>query len=249
MVQSFFSHIGAFVLFIESLIFHIPKLPKRFYQIIVQIKRMGFDSILLITVTSGFTGMVTSLQATYQTSGYIPEELIGVMVGKSMMIELAPVLTALVLAGRVGASIAAEIGTMKVSEQLDALEILAIDPVDFLYLPRVVGGFIVLPMLTVYANFVGIMSGFFVARFKYGVSGFEFFHNMRKMFDAPDLWGGLIKSVVFGLIITTLACFIGSRARNGAEGVGRASTLTVVYASIFILLMDFIVASILFGGM
>ncbi len=248
MIRTFFSKIGAFVLFIESLIFHIPQLPKRSYQIITQVKRMGFDSILLITVTSGFTGMVTALQASYQTSGYIPTELIGVMVGKSMMIELAPVLTALVLAGRVGASIAAEIGTMKVSEQLDALESLAIDPVDFLYLPRVIAGMIVLPMLTIYSNFIGIVSGYLVARFRYGISTFEFFNNMRRMFDSPDLWGGLVKAFVFGLIITTIGCFIGSRAANGAEGVGRASTLTVVYTSILILLMDFVVASVLFGG-
>ncbi len=248
MIHTFFRRIGAFILFLESLVVHIPKLPKRRYQIITQIKRMGFDSMLLITVTSAFTGMVTAVQATYQTSGYIPTELIGVMVGKSMMIELAPVLTALVLAGRVGASIAAEIGTMRVSEQLDALETLAVDPVDFLYLPRVISGIIVLPMLTIYANFVGIFSGYLVARYRHGVGYFEFFNNMRRMFDSSDLWGGMVKSLVFGFIITTIACFIGSRTENGAEGVGRASTLTVVYTSIFILLMDYIVASMLFGG-
>ena len=164
------------------------------------------------------------------------------------MIELAPVLTALVLTGKVGASIAAEIGTMKVSEQIDALETLAIDPIDYLYMPRVFASFIMVPILTVYANFIGIFSAYILSVFKYDVNGYSFFYNMRDYFLPSDLWGGLIKAFLFGFIIASIGCFAGSKTSGGAEGVGKVSTQTVVYSSILVLIMDFVVASMLFGG-
>ncbi len=238
---------GGYVLFLGGLLGHVPRLPHRRAEILRQMRRVGWDSLLLIGITSAFTGLVTAVQASYQTSGYIPRSLIGVLVGKSTMIELAPVLTALVLSGRVGASIAAEIGTMKVSEQIDALKTMAIDPVDFLYLPRVIAGLIMAPLLTVFSNFIGILSAFVISRYHYGLSGHIFFFNMRDFFDPPDLWGGMVKAVFFGGIITSMGCYIGLQTENGAEGVGRSATLTVVYASILILLMDFLVASVLFG--
>ncbi|MCD4650460.1 MAG: ABC transporter permease, partial [Candidatus Cloacimonetes bacterium] len=187
-------------------------------------KRIGYDSLLLIAITSAFTGFVTAVQASYQTSGYIPTQLIGVLVGKSTMIELAPVLTALVLSGRVGASIAAEIGTMKVSEQIDALETMAIDPYDLLYMPRIIAGLIMLPVITVLANVIGIFSAFAISSFQYGIGFHSFFFNMRQYFDPWDLWGGLVKAFFFGFVITSVACFIGKDTANGAEGVGKAAT-------------------------
>ena len=240
--------IGEFVLFNFAIISHITKIKKRFNEIMKQMKRIGYDSFLLIAVTSAFTGLVTSVQASYQTSGYIPLSLIGVLIGKSTMIELAPVLTGLVLAGKVGASIAAEIGTMKVSEQLDALETMAIDPVDFVYMPRIIAGVIMFPILTIFANFVGIFSAFLLSVYKYHINAFSFFTNMRDFFLPSDLIGGLVKAIFFGLIITVVGCFAGSKAKGGAEGVGRVTTITVVYSSILILIMDFIVAALLFGS-
>ncbi|MCD4829980.1 MAG: ABC transporter permease [Candidatus Cloacimonetes bacterium] len=227
---------------------HLPRVFKRRNEILRQMQRVGWDSMLLIGITSGFTGLVTAVQASYQTSGYIPDSLIGVLVGKSTMIELAPVLTALVLSGRVGASMAAEIGTMKVSEQIDALETMAIDPVDFLYLPRILAGMVMVPLLTVFANLVGILSAFVISHFHYGLNVYSFFFNMRDYFEPSDLWGGLVKAVFFGIIITSIGCYIGLHTRDGAEGVGRSATLTVVYSSILVLLMDFVVASVLFGS-
>ncbi len=240
--------VGEYLIFNFQIFIHFNSLPKRITETIRLMKRIGFDSILLITVTSGFTGLVTSVQASYQTSGYIPASLIGVLVGKSTMIELAPVLTALVLTGKVGASIAAEIGTMKVSEQIDALETLAIDPIDYLYMPRVFASFIMVPILTVYANFIGIFSAYILSVFKYDVNGYSFFYNMRDYFLPSDLWGGLIKAFLFGFIIASIGCFAGSKTSGGAEGVGKVSTQTVVYSSILVLIMDFVVASMLFGG-
>lgn len=240
--------LGEFLIFNSFVFTSLTKFKKRMPEIVKQMKRIGFDSLPLITITSAFTGLVTAVQASYQTSGYIPKSFIGVLVGKSTMIELAPVLTGLVLAGKVGASIAAEIGTMKVSEQLDALEVLAINPADYIYMPRVVSGCLMVPLLTIYANFVGIFSAYFLSVSKYNVNAFSFFTNMRNYFLPSDLWGGLVKALFFGLIITSVGCFAGSRAKGGAEGVGKVSTLTVVYSSILILIMDFIVAAILFGS-
>ncbi len=245
---TFINLIGEFVLFNFAIISHITKIKKRFNEIMKQMKRIGYDSFLLIAVTSAFTGLVTSVQASYQTSGYIPLSLIGVLIGKSTMIELAPVLTGLVLAGKVGASIAAEIGTMKVSEQLDALETMAIDPVDFVYMPRIIAGVIMFPVLTIFANLIGIFSAFLLSVYKYHINAFSFFTNMRDFFLPSDLIGGLVKAIFFGLIITVVGCFAGSKAKGGAEGVGRVTTITVVYSSILILVMDFIVAALLFGS-
>jgi len=245
---TFINLIGEFVLFNFAILSHITKIKKRFNEIMKQMKRIGYDSFLLIAVTSAFTGMVTSVQASYQTSGYIPLSLIGVLIGKSTMIELAPVLTGLVLAGKVGASIAAEIGTMKVSEQLDALETMAIDPVDFVYMPRIIAGVIMFPVLTIFANLIGIFSAFLLSVYKYHINAFSFFTNMRDFFLPSDLIGGLVKAIFFGLIITVIGCFAGSKAKGGAEGVGRVTTITVVYSSILILVMDFIVAALLFGS-
>jgi len=240
--------LGEFVIFNAHVISHLDRIRKRTFEIIKQMKRIGFDSLLLITVTSAFTGLVTSVQASYQTSGYIPKDLIGVLVGKSTMIELAPVLTGLVLAGKVGASIAAEIGTMKVSEQLDALETMAIDPLDYVYMPRIIAAAIMVPLLTIYSNIIGIFSAYFLSVYKYGVNAYSFFTNMRDFFLPSDLWGGLVKALLFGLVISTVGCFVGQKASGGAEGVGKVSTLTVVYSSILILILDFIVASLLFSN-
>ena len=245
----FLTTIGQYVIFNFYVITQFPELYKRLPLIIKQMKRVGYDSLFLISITSAFTGLVTSVQASYQTSGYIPENLIGVLVAKATMIELAPVLTGLVLAGKIGATIAAEIGTMKVNEELDALKSLAINPYSFVQLPRIIASSLMVPLLEIYAIIVGIFSAYILSIFKYGINGYTYFANMRNFFNPSDLWGGVIKAFFFGLIISTIGCFVGSKTRDGAEGVGRAATLTVVYSSIIILVMDFAVAAVLFGKM
>ncbi|MDZ4121593.1 MAG: ABC transporter permease, partial [Candidatus Cloacimonadaceae bacterium] len=172
----------------------------------------------------------------------------GVMIGKSTMIELAPVLSALVLTGKVGAAISAEIGTMKVSEQLDALRSMNIAPEEFLYLPRIVASVIVFPMITIYASLVGIVVAWYFAWLRYGLHYYTFFNNLKSYFVPFDIWSGLAKSLVFGFVITSMGCYQGNKTWGGAEGVGKATTQTVVYASILILVMDFIVAWMLFGS-
>ena len=242
------SSIGEFTRFQGAVFSKTPHFMKRLPQIMQQMEKIGWDSLLLVTITSAFTGLVTAVQASYLTNGYIPPHLIGVLVGKSTMIELAPVLTALVLAGKVGASIAAEIGTMKVSEQLDGLLSMAIDPIDFLYMPKVIAGALMIPLLTIYANFIGITSAFALSVFKYNINGYTFFSEMRNYFMPSNLWGGLIKAFLFGLVITMTGCYNGSRTEGGAEGVGKMTMDTVVYASIAILVLDFAVAAFLVGS-
>jgi phospholipid/cholesterol/gamma-HCH transport system permease protein len=137
---------------------------------------------------------------------------------------------------------------MTVSEQIDALKTLAIEPADFLYLPRILAGIIVFPLLTIYAILVGIVSSWFFAFLRYGIYYHTFFNSMRNYFLPSDLWAGLVKSLFFGLIITSIGCYSGSRATGGAEGVGKMTTQTVVYSAILILIMDFTVAWLMFGA-
>ena len=245
MIFSFLAGIGEYSIFIGRVFYFLPRIFRRHQELVLQLKRIGYDSIFLITLTAAFTGLVTALQAVYQSKGYIPLNLFSVLIGKSTMIELAPVLTALVMTGKVGASIAAEIGTMKVSEQLDALQSMNIAPEDFLYLPRIMAGLIVFPILTLYADLVSIVCAWYFSWIRYGIHHYTFFNNMRSYFESFDLLSGLIKAFVFGFIITSLSCFFGSRTSGGAEGVGRSTTLTVVYSAVLILVMDFFVAWII----
>ncbi|GAB1367121.1 MAG TPA: ABC transporter permease [Candidatus Cloacimonas sp.] len=248
MISSIFAGIGEYTIFIGKSLSCVASIPKRHQEFLIQFKRIGYDSLFLICLTAAFTGLVTALQAVYQSKGYIPLHLLSVLIGKSTLIELAPVLTALVLTGKVGASIAAEIGTMRVSEQIDALVSMNINPHEFLYLPRLLAGIIAFPLITVFANLIGIVTAWYFSWLRYGIHYYTFFNNMRSYFEASDLWGGLAKSLVFGFIITSFACFHGDRCFGGAEGVGRATTQTVVYSAVAILVMDFIVAWFLFGA-
>lgn len=248
MINNLLAGIGEYTMFLGNSLARIPSIGKRRLEFVIQFKRIGYDSLFLIALTAAFTGLVTALQAVYQSKGYIPLHLLSVLIGKSTMIELAPVLTALVLTGKVGASIAAEIGTMRVTEQIDALKSMNINPHEFLYMPRIVAGIIAFPLITIFANTIGIICAWFFSWLRYGIHQYTFFNNMRSYFEPSDLWGGLAKSLVFGLIITSFACYHGDRCHGGAEGVGRATTLTVVYSAVAILVMDFIVAWFLFGA-
>ncbi len=241
------SVIGAYSLLLFVTFSTIPRIFKRRNLLFQQLIKTGYESIPLIFVTSAFTGLVSAVQALFQTREYIPPNLIGVMIGKTTMIEVAPILTALVLTGKVGAAMAAEIGTMKVTEQIDAMKSLGINPYDYLFLPRIIAGMIVFPILTILSNFVTVISAYLLVNFRYGITTYDFFVNLKSYFRPVDLWGGLVKSIFFGIMITSLSCYIGYRAEGGAEGVGRVTTLTVIYSTMFILLTDFLFAVFLYG--
>jgi len=215
-------------------------------SVLQQMDRIGIGSIPLVLVTSLFVGAVTSVQAAYQFHGYVPLKYIGTVVGKSVILELGPVLTALVVGGRVSASIAAELGTMKVTEQIDAMEMIAIDPVEFLVLPRAIAATIMLPVLTVFSDLLAILGGMVVASISIHVSFNTFASGLKLLFRTQDVAGGLMKTFVFGFIIAVMGCYNGFETRGGAEGVGIATMKAVVSSCLLILISNYLLASLIF---
>jgi len=209
-------------------------------QIIEQMYRVGIGSIPLIAALSLFTGLATTIQTAYQISSYIPKYIVGSIVFQSEMLELGPTLMALVLAGRVGAGIASEIGTMKVSEQVDALTSMGVDPIGYLVMPRILAGVAMFPIIIIFAVVVAVGGGHYAATTMMGVSTADFVRGMKEVFRAKDVWVGLTKATVYGGIITLLGSYMGMETDQGAKGVGRAATSTVVSSSSFILIMDYV---------
>jgi len=224
-----------------------PKIHKVWRLTLEQMLEIGVHSMPLVVVTSFFTGTVTAIQAAYQFQDWIPLRYVGSVVGKSVIIELGPVLTGLVVGGRVGASIAAEIGTMKVTEQIDALEALAIDSIRYLVLPRFVAGIIMIPVVVIFADALAIIGALLASVYSIGISAQLFALGLTLFFTMGDVWGGVIKSVIFGGIIALMGCYYGLRTEGGAEGVGRAATQAVVSSCLLILISDYILAELLFG--
>jgi len=207
--------------------------------------KIGNRSIPIITLAAAFTGMVTSVQTAYQFTGFTPLYLVGGVVAESMFLELGPVITALVLSGRVGANIAAELGTMKVTEQIDALETLSINPVAYLVIPKVVAGVIMFPVITIFADAVGLTGGWLVSITTVNLSSYEFFKGVRNFFTPYDVIYGLIKSAFFGVTITLVATYYGFYTEGGAQGVGRATTKSVVIACLMTLILDYLLAELI----
>ena len=211
-----------------------------------QMVRVGVDSVPVVFLTSMFTGMVMALQLYNGFHRVHAENFVGSAVALAMLRELSPVLVALMVTGRVGSSMAAEIGTMRVTEQIDALQALATDPVQYLFVPRVLAGVIMLPLLVVLGDALGIGGGYIVAVKLLGSNPVIYEQNTYSFLKMADLWSGLIKAGVFGLILTLTGCVRGYYTSGGAEGVGKATTNAVVSASLIILLSDFFLTKILF---
>jgi phospholipid/cholesterol/gamma-HCH transport system permease protein len=199
---------------------------------------MGVQSLPIVLVAAILSGVVTSQQGGYQFTGSVPLYILGSVVVSSIVLELGPVLTAVVFIGRVGARITAELGTMKVSEQLDALQSLGRDPVRTLGAPRIIAGTLVLPMLVAIANVVGIAGGVITADATLGLGRDSFFYGARLFFNPFDLFYSIGKATVFGFIIPLIAVHMGFRTYGGAEGVGRATTTSVVYMIMAVLILD-----------
>ncbi len=211
-----------------------------------QMLEIGVNSIPLVLFVGIFAGAVASVQTAYQLKGYISYNYLGAATSVAIFIELGPVLTALVIAGRVGASIAAEIGTMKVTEQIDALNALAIDPVRYLAMPRIFSGFIMIPMLTIFADFVGILGAYGVAWLNLGLAAETFFGSVQDFFSILNVMSGLIKAFFFGGITAIIGCYVGFETSGGAEGVGKSTIRAFVLSSAMILLNDYILSVIIF---
>jgi len=246
-VMTFFTDLGGLVVMIFSVIRSLPSQFGHIRLLSEQMLAMGVNSLPLIMLTSVFTGAVAAWQAAYQMEGYIPLRYLGTGVSKAIFIELAPVLTSLVVAGRVGASIAAELGTMRVTEQIDALETIAVDPVGYLVTPRIISGVIMLPILVIFANAIAMLGALVVVILMLDMEPETFMNGVKQFFKLSDIILGLIKSTVFGLVIALMGCFHGFKADGGAQGVGLATTHAVVASSVLILVSDFVLATIMFN--
>jgi len=199
---------------------------------------IGVASIPIALFILTFTGVVMAIQASYTFTGTVPLYFVGALVSKTIILELGPVLTGLALSGRVGASIASEIGSMRVTEQIDALEALAYDPIAYLVVPRVLAGVVMFPIITIFSMTIGIAAGWLTSLAMLDMTTPEFVKGLRLFFEPFDVQFALIKAVSFGLIVTGVGAFYGFHTTGGAAGVGRATTRAVVLSSMLILVLD-----------
>jgi phospholipid/cholesterol/gamma-HCH transport system permease protein len=239
------SHVGRVSFLVWQLILGLPEWRIWVPRAVEQGVHVGYGSLFIIVLTAGFAGGVTSLQAGYQFTAGIPVYFAAGVITQSIILELGPVLTALILAGRIGARYAAELGSMRVTEQIDALESLGRSSVSHLILPRVVAGTIMLPVLVIFADAIGVGAGWLAAKSSLDMSNADFIYGARYFFKPFDLWYSMIKSFAFGLAITIIPCYMGFSTKQGAEGVGRSTTAAVVSASVLILFLDVALAKIL----
>lgn len=236
--MDFLRYSGGMTILLGQTLFWIPVPPFRWKQFIEQMSKIGVDSLPIVSLISLFTGMVLALQSAYTLQKFSAEMYVASLVAVSMLRELGPVLTALIVAGRVGASITAEIGTMKVTEQIDALETLATNPVKYLVVPRFLALILMLPLLTAYSDIVGIIGGYIIGVYKLGISHGMYMKNTWQPLRYKDFYTGLMKSFFFGIITCIVACYEGMSADGGAEGVGKSTTASVVMSFLLIIASD-----------
>ena len=241
-----FNEMGRFVLLLVRTATWAVRPPYDVPEIFKQMVRVGVESIPVVFLTGLFTGGVIALETYTGFARFHAESFVGSVVSLSITRELAPVLTALMVTGRVGSAMAAELGTMRVTEQIDALVALATEPVQYLVVPRVIAATVMLPLLVVLADAVGIGGGYLVAVDLLGANPVAYMHNSFQFLERNDLTAGLIKAAVFGLLFSTIGCQKGYFTEGGAEGVGISTTRAVVAGSLAILVADFFLAKILF---
>ena len=222
-----------------------PYFPRQYLR---QFLDIGYYSLPVVGLTAIFTGAVLALQSYTGFQRFQAESAIATIVVLSVVRELGPVLAGLMVAGRVGAAMAAELGTMRVTEQIDALTTLSTDPYRYLIMPRLVGGLVMLPLLVVVADVIGVMGGYLIATLKLGFGSVEYLNNTFRYLETVDVVSGLTKAAVFGFIVALMGCYHGFYSRRGAQGVGVATTRAVVTASIMILTANYIVTELFFSG-
>ena len=211
-----------------------------------QMAHLGVNSLPIVMLTMLFTGMVMTVQTASEFIKYGAQSSVGGVIAIAMGRELSPVLTGVVVAGRVGAAITAEISTMKVTEQIDALRVMATNPVGYLVVPRMIACMVMVPLLTVFGDVIGVLGGWLIAVNYSGITTFMYFNSIDIFMASHDLTGGLVKAAVFGLVIAIIGCYYGLNAPNGAEGVGRATTRSVVGSIILIFMTNVFLSLILY---
>lgn len=207
-----------------------------------QMYSLGLESLPLVSIIGFFLGAATVTQAVYQMSFIVPMRYLGVLVCKGLTTELGPVVTSMVVAGRVATGIAAEIGSMRTSEQLDAMQVLDLDPIRYLIVPKMLACVIMLPVLVVFAELIAFLGSILTVFFSIDMTMYTFLNGLRLFFNATDVFIGVAKTLVFGLIIAITGAYFGFETKGGAEGVGNATTKAVIVSAILILIFDFIMA-------
>ncbi len=237
---------GHFVLLIRSTFQWILRGKIEWRQTLIQMGRIGVDSLPVTAMTSFFTGMVLALQTGASSKHFFNVPLfVGTVVSFSIVMELGPVMTAIVVSGRSGAAIAAELGTMKVTEQIDALYTLGTDPVRYLVIPRLLAFLLVLPLLTVISDFTGIIGGLFVARVKYDIPTIVYWHDIVDNMEIRHFVHGFLKTFVFAFVVSMVSSYKGVTTRGGAEGVGKSTTAAVVTSMVLVLVLDYFATALL----
>ena len=240
------NELGAFTLFFISFIKTFFSSRLKLHKTFVQMQSIGVYSLAIVILTGTFSGAVLALQSYIGFKRFGAEDFIGPVVALSIIRELGPVLTGLMVTGRAGSAIAAEIGTMKITEQLDALKTLGLDINQFLIIPRIVAGTIVMPFLALFCMICGVAGGYLISVHVLLINGQQYIDGIKTYLELSDIVGGLIKSSVFGLILTCVGCYKGCHASGGAKGVGDATTSSVVLSSILILISNYFLAALLF---
>jgi phospholipid/cholesterol/gamma-HCH transport system permease protein len=241
-----FEELGRFFYIMAQTVMWTPRRPFDFREWLRQMVRVGWDTIPVVLLTCMFTGMVLALQTYRGFERFHAEGFVGSVVALSLTRELAPVLAGLMTAGRVGSAMAAELGTMRVTEQIDALYAMATEPVHYLVVPRVNATMLMLPLLTLLGDAIGIFGGWLIAVGLFGANSYLYIERTFQFLEVNDVTSGLIKAAFFGVILSVTGCSKGFYTSGGAEGVGRATTAAVVLGSLYILISDFFLTKILF---
>ncbi len=239
-------HLGRLFVVLLATLYWFLRPPYRIHETFRQMEYVGVGSFFVISLTGIFTGMVLALQTFHAFVTFNAESLVGATLALSLTRELGPVLSGLMVTARAGSAMAAKLGTMRVTEQIDALQTMAVDPIEYLFVPRITAALLMVPVLTVYFNFLGIVGGYFVGVNYLGIPPGPFINSIINLTDYGDLTNGLIKSGFFGLILSFISCYKGYTAGEGAEGVGQATMQAVVLSSVLILTSDYFLTDWLF---
>lgn len=245
-VLKFLEESGRVIILLYKTVIWIFRPPFDIRNLLKQIEEVGVKSIPVVLITGGFTGMVLALQSYTGFKRFNAEAFVGTVVALSMTRELGPVLSGLMVSGRVGAAMAAELGTMQVTEQIDALYTLATNPIKYLVVPRFLAALIVMPILTIFADVVGILGGYLISVKLLGSNPTIYLRRTFDYLDLEDIYIGLFKACIFGIIIATIGCYQGFNTRGGAEGVGKSTTRAVVMSSLLILIANYFVTAFFF---
>jgi phospholipid/cholesterol/gamma-HCH transport system permease protein len=239
------AHVGRFSMLVLEMLRGLVEWRIWLPRTVTEAYNIGIGSLFIVILISAFAGAVTAFQSGYQWQSSLPLYILGTLIVSTIVLELGPVLIGLILAGRIGARYAAELGTMRVTEQIDALESLGRSPASHLVIPRVVAGFLMVPVLVVIADLVAILAGWYAVRQVLPITTEDFTYGARSYYRPFDGWYSVIKAFFFGGAIGMISCYVGFNAAQGAEGVGRATTAAVVASSVVILLLNALLARVL----